>query len=105
MADEAAARRVHGDGRTTWLVRFIFLAPQAPYLGPLFADPGQLSEPNQSEAEAEAAEPVDGSVWPGASRSAEEVSKVLEAQSAHTVWPGAGFPEKKLSQQGGGVGE
>ena len=44
MADEAAVRWVHDDGRATWLVQFAgFLAPQAPYLGPLFADPGQLS--------------------------------------------------------------
>ena len=49
MADEAAARRVHDDGRATWLVQFAgSLAPQAPYLGPLFADPGQLSKLNQS---------------------------------------------------------
>ena len=49
MADEAAVRRVHDDGRVTWLVWFAgFLAPQAPYLGPLFADSGQLSKLNQS---------------------------------------------------------
>ena len=49
MADEAAVRRVHDDGHATWLIRFAgFLAPQAPYLGPLFADSGQLSKLNQS---------------------------------------------------------
>ena len=49
MADEVAVRRVHDDGRATWLIRFVrFLAPQAPYLGPLFADSGQLSKLNQS---------------------------------------------------------
>ena len=88
MADEAAVRRVHDDGRATWLVRVAgFLVPQAPYLGPLSADSGQLLKLNQSQAEAEAAEPIDGSVWQGASRSAEEVSKVLAVQSVHTGWP------------------
>ena len=49
MADEVAVRWVHDDGRATWLVRFAgFLAPQATYLGPLFANPGQLSKLNQS---------------------------------------------------------
>ena len=46
MADEA--RRVHDDGRATWLVRFAGFLPSGPYLGPLFADPGQLSKLNQS---------------------------------------------------------
>ena len=49
MTDETATRRVHDDGCATWIVRFAgFLAPQAPYLGPLFADSGQLSKLNQS---------------------------------------------------------
>ena len=49
MADEAAVRRVHDDGRAPWLARVAgFLVPQAPYLGPLSADSGQSLKLNQS---------------------------------------------------------
>ena len=49
MADEAVVRQVHDDGRMPWLARVAgFLAPQAPYLGPLSADSGQSLKLNQS---------------------------------------------------------
>ena len=64
MADEAAVRRVHDNDHVPWLTLVAgFLVPQAPDPGPLSAGSGQSLRLNQSWAEAEAAEPVSGSVW------------------------------------------
>ena len=63
MADEAAVRRVHDNGHVPWLTLVAgFLVPQAPGPGLWSADSGQSLGLNQSWAEAEAAEPIGGSV-------------------------------------------
>ena len=56
-------RRVHENGHVPWLALVTgFLVSQAPDPGPLSADSGQSLRLNQTWAEAEAAEPVGGSV-------------------------------------------
>ena len=56
-------RWVHENDHVPWIALVTgFLAPQAPDPGPLSADSGQSLRLNQSQAEAEAAEPIGGSV-------------------------------------------
>ena len=63
IADEALLGRVCEPGHVPWLVRVTgFLVLHAPGLGPSSAGSGQSSRLNQSWVEAEAAEPVSGSV-------------------------------------------
>ena len=64
VADEAPMRRVYEHGHVPWLVRVAgFMVLHAPGPGLSSAGSGQSQRLNQSWVEAEAAEPVGGSVW------------------------------------------